>query len=191
MITGMWAELLQTHGYWILTLGCLLEGEAVLVLAGFAAHRGLLDPTAVVCIAAVSGFAGDQFYFWLGRRHGARWLGRWPSIQRQSARVHRLVERWHEVLILGVRFAYGLRIAGPFLIGMSTLPAWRFALFNALGAVLWASVVAAVGWIFGAAVERLLGELQHIEGWLFLGLLGALGVWAVVRRRVARLRGIG
>lgn len=187
----MWAELLQTHGYWILAVGCLLEGEAVLVLAGFAAHRGLLDPAAVVSIAAISGFMGDQCFFWIGRRHGARWAGRWPFIARQSARVHRLIERWHEVLILGVRFAYGLRIAGPVLIGMSALPAWRFTLFNALGAMLWALVVAAVGWMFGAAVERLLGELQHVEGWLFLALLLALGIWALVRRRIARRRGTG
>lgn len=97
---AMWTELLQTHGYWILAIGCLLEGEAVLVLAGFAAHRGLLDPAVVVCIAAV-------------------------------------------------------------------------------------------GWMFGAAVETLLGELRHLEGWLFLALGLVLGVWALARRRIVRRRGVG
>jgi membrane protein DedA with SNARE-associated domain len=181
----MWNDLLQTHGYWVLALGCLLEGETILVLAGFAAHRGLLDPLAVVGIAAATGFAGDQGFFWLGRRHGAALLARWPSLARQSDRVQRLVERWHEALIIGVRFAYGLRIAGPVLIGMSRLSAWRFSAFNAIGAMLWATSVAAVGWAFGLAAEALLGELRHIEGWLFAGLFVVLGVFWLVRRRRA------
>ena len=86
-----------------------------------------------------------------------------------------------------MRFAYGLRIAGPVLIGMSGLSAWRFGVFNAIGALLWATSVAAVGWAFGAAAEAALGELRHIEGWLFTGLLVALVVlWLVRRRRAAK-----
>lgn len=80
----MWSDLLQTHGYWVLALGCLLEGESLLVLAGFAAHRGLLDPAAVVTIAAAAGFAGDQVFFWLGRRYGEAQLARWPPLVRKS-----------------------------------------------------------------------------------------------------------
>jgi len=178
----MWNDLLQTHGYWLLAVGCLLEGETVLLLAGFAAHRGLLDPWAVLVIAACCGFTGDQFFFWLGRRHGAQWVARWPSVQRHAARVDQLLQRWHEWLIVGARFAYGLRMAGPILMGMTPLSAWRFAAFNALGAVLWAVVVGGAGWLFGAAAQALLGELQHVEGWLFLGLLTVLGLWGLIRR---------
>ena len=59
-------SLIDTHGYWLLALGCLHEGETILLLAGFAAHRGYLDPWAVFGIASLAGFAGDQFYFFLG-----------------------------------------------------------------------------------------------------------------------------
>ena len=52
-------ELLRSHGYWILALGCLLEGETVLALAGFAAHDGHLRLEAVIAVAAVAGFAGS------------------------------------------------------------------------------------------------------------------------------------
>ena len=47
------AALIQAHGYWVLAVGCLLEGETILVLAGFAAHRGYLDSLAVLAIATV------------------------------------------------------------------------------------------------------------------------------------------
>lgn len=180
-----WGDLLQTHGYWVLALGCLLEGESLLVLAGFAAHRGLLDPLAVLGVAAAAGFAGDQIFFWLGRRHGATLLERWPSLARQSNRVNALIERWHEWLIVGVRFAYGLRIAGPVLIGMSNVPPWRFALFNAVGAMLWSLAIAGLGWLFGAAAQALLGEIRHLEGMLLLALALALAAagWFRWRRR--------
>ena len=35
--------LLATYGYWVIVLGCLLEGETVLILGGMAAHQQVLD----------------------------------------------------------------------------------------------------------------------------------------------------
>lgn len=180
------AALIETHGYWVLAAGCLLEGETVVVLAGFAARRGYLDLFAVIALASAMGFLSDQFYFWLGRRHGPAMVARWPAVRRQADRVHRLVERYHAAVIIGVRFAYGLRIAGPVLIGMSTVSAVRFALLNALGAMLWGSLFGAVGWIFASAAEALLGEIRQVEGILLLTLAaaGALTWW--IRRQRAR-----
>jgi membrane protein DedA with SNARE-associated domain len=183
------ATLIETHGYWLLAIGCLLEGETVLILAGFAAHRGYLDPVAVLAVASAAGFAGDQFYFWLGRRHGAAVLARWPALAQQTQRVQRLVTRYHEAVIIGVRFAYGLRIAGPILLGTTPVSGWRFGVFNALGAVLWAGLIGAFGWVFGHAAEALFTEIRHIEGWLLLGLAAAgVLVWWWRRSRRGRSR---
>jgi len=183
----MWTDLLQTHGYWVLGLGCLLEGEAVLLMAGFAAHRGYLDPLTVLAIAAGSGFAGDQFWFWLGRHHGDRVLNRWPGLARRAPQLEPMLERWHAAAIVGVRFAYGLRVAGPVLMGMSSLPAWQFALYNALGALLWALVIGSLGWSFGEAATRVLGEIRHLEGWLLAALgLGGVVWWVLVSLRRRR-----
>lgn len=177
-------SLVETHGYWVLIIGCLLEGETILLLAGFAAHRGYLDPYAVVVIAAVAGFLGDQFFFWLGRRHGKLVLTRWPSVTAHNDRLQRLIARYHTAVIIGVRFTYGLRIAGPVLIGMSAISRVRFALLNAIGAVLWACLIAGIGWSFGHAAEVLMARIQNVEGWLMLG-LAALGlvVWLIRRSR--------
>lgn len=183
------AALISDHGYWVLALGTLLEGETVLALAGFAAHQGYLSLPLVVAIAATAGFCGDLAWFWLGRRHGEVVLMRLPSVAAQAERMQRLIERHHEWVIVGIRFAYGLRIAGPVLIGTSNVPAWRFALFNALGAILWAPLIAGLGWVFGAAVERALGNLRQIELWLF-ATLAAIGaaLWLLQRHRAGRRR---
>lgn len=177
-------SLIETHGYWVLVIGCLLEGETILILAGYAAHRGYLDPLVVVALASAAGFVGDQFFFWIGRRHGSAVLARWPSVAAQNDRLQALMARYHAAVIIGIRFAYGLRIAGPMLLGMSAISAYRFALLNAVGAVLWACVIGGVGWAFGHAAEVLMGEIRNVEGWVLLGFVAIGGVvWWIRRRR--------
>lgn len=180
----MWSDLIASYGYPILALGCLLEGETVLLLAGFAAHRGHLNLAAVFGVAAVFGFAGDQIAFWLGRRHGGWVLRRWPRLERHSERVRALLQRRHAPAIVLLRFAYGLRVAGPVLIGMSDVAPRRFALFNALGALLWSALFSGLGWSFGAAAEGLLGKAHRVEGYVLLALLAlAVLAWALARWR--------
>jgi membrane protein DedA with SNARE-associated domain len=179
--------LIAAYGYWVLTAGCFLEGETILILAGIAAHRGLLDPGVVWALAALAGFAGDQVFFWIGRHHGPRVLARWPALAVHADRLKNLERRWHAVLIIGIRFAYGLRIAGPILMGSSRMPAGRFALFNAIGAAIWATLVGGLGWVFGHAAEALLGQAQNLEVWLMAGAaLVVAGAWVIHRLRSAQ-----
>jgi len=188
MDTATLQSLIAAYGYWVLTAGCLLEGETILFLAGFAAHRGLLDPWAVWTIAATAGFLGDQIFFWLGRHHGARVLARWPSLAVHADRLKNLERRWHAVLIIGIRFAYGLRIAGPILIVSSRMSARRFAIFNAIGAAIWATLIGGLGWVFGQAAEALLGDMQNLEIWFVAAaVVVAAALWLYHRLRAARV----
>lgn len=176
------------HGYLLLVAGSLLEGETVVVLAAFAAHRGYLDPFAVFAIAAVCGWTSDQVLFHVGRRYGMAVIGRFAFVARRVERVHGLVERHPWTAAIGVRFAYGLRVAGPLLIGSSATTAPRFAAMNAVGALLWAALGVCIGWFFGAAAQALLGRVAHMEGWLFAALAATgLVVWGISRWR-ARAR---
>jgi membrane protein DedA with SNARE-associated domain len=179
------ATLFAAHGYWILALGCVVEGETVLVLAALAAHRGYLNPAAVVAIAMASAFASNQFFFWLGRRHGTALLERWPGLATRSGKIRRLIERHPSLAVVAVRFAYGIRIAGPILIGASSMSSLRFAVLNALSAIAWALLVGAAGWLFGEAAQSIFGHLAHIEGWLFGALIAALVAWRLLRRHTA------
>jgi membrane protein DedA with SNARE-associated domain len=157
------AEFLSQYGYAALAVGCFLEGETLLLLAGVAAHGGLLSLPLVLAVAFVCGTLGDQFYFLIGRRYGEKLLGRWPRYEAPAARVHRLIERHADALIVGVRFMYGLRLIGPVVIGMSEVPAMRFVFFNVIGAALWALAVAGAGYFFGHAIEWLLADLEAFE----------------------------
>jgi len=87
---------------------------------------------------------------------------------------------------VGVRFAYGMRLAGPVLIGASSMPALRFAMLNALSALAWALLIGAAGWLCGEAAQAIVGHLAHVEGWLFALLIVALVAWRLLRRHSAR-----
>lgn len=184
-----YGHLIAAYGYWAVAGFCFLEGETVLLLAGVAAHAGHLKLPYVILVAAAAGWFGDQFFFWLGRRHGKRVLAKMPWIARQTGRLHRLIDRYQQGVIVLVRFAYGLRIAGPILIGTSAIGAATFALYNALGALIWAVLVAGAGWFFGAAVQRYLGTLDRDEAWIFGAAIAIfLVVMAIRRQRGMRSR---
>jgi membrane protein DedA with SNARE-associated domain len=60
-------DYLEIHGYWVLFVGTFLEGEAILIMAGFLAFQGYLNVGGVIITAFAGSFLGDQFYFYLGR----------------------------------------------------------------------------------------------------------------------------
>jgi len=182
-------QLVSDYGYLAVFVGTLLEGEAILMLAAYAAHQKYLSLPLVICVAFFGATAGDQIFFLIGRRFGQALLARSPTFKAQAARVDRLLLRYHAGLIIGIRFAYGLRIAGPIAIGMSTLPAWRFFLFNAIGAVIWAPLIAAIGYLFGHTLEWLLADMKRYEElglFILIGVLATIGVVTHLLKRRSR-----
>ena len=169
---------LQAYGYWAILIGTFLEGETILVLGGLAAHMGYMDLTGVILAAFAGSLCGDQLFFFLGRRHSTFLLNRRPAWKFRLERANRLIDRFQTPLILGFRFLYGLRTVMPFAIGISTVPVLRFVFLNALGALVWAVVVGGGGYLFGNALEALLGNIRHYEKILFVlvPLAGAV-VW--------------
>ena len=176
--------LIDSYGYLAVFVGAFLEGETILALAGLAAYRGYLDFYAVVAIALFAGFAGDQFFFYLGRIEGSRLLARFPRMRDRAHRFDAMLWRWHAPLIVCVRFMYGFRIVGPILLGMGRVPAWKFLVYNFIGAAIWAPLVAGAGYLFGSVLEALLHDLKRYELWAFVALtLIGLAAMLIARSR--------
>jgi membrane protein DedA with SNARE-associated domain len=182
------AELLTQYGYYGLFVGCFLEGETVLLLAGVAAHGGYLSFPIVVAVAFVGGTLGDQFFFFIGRRYGEPLVERWPRFHASAQRVRRMIVRHSAPLIIGIRFMYGLRLIGPVVIGTSPVPARRFAVFNMIGAAIWALGVGGIGYLFGHAIEWFLGDLEVFEKIALVAIVVVAALLLVVRRWLVRPR---
>jgi membrane protein DedA with SNARE-associated domain len=182
------ASLVDSYGYLAVFVGAFLEGETVLALAGLAANRGYMDFYTVVVVAMIAGFLGDQLYFFLGRYNGRRILARFPHAHERGQRFDKLLSRWHAPLIIGIRFMYGFRIVGPILLGMGRVPAWKFVLYNFIGAAIWAPLIAGIGYFFGTILETVLHDMKRYEMWGFAALaLVGLTAALVHHFRVAKL----
>jgi membrane protein DedA with SNARE-associated domain len=178
-------DLIAHYGYIAVLVGTFLEGETVLILAGFAAHRGYLNIPLVAITALVGSFSGDQLYFFLGHRHGQALLRRFPRLQARVARVQNLLRRYHSPLILTLRFLYGLRTVGPIGLGMSGVSRGRFLVLNLIGAVIWVTLIGGAGYFFGVTLELFVTDIKRYEE-ATLWALAAFGVVVWVAYRLLR-----
>lgn len=179
-------QLLADYGYFAVLAGSLLEGETILILAGFAAHQGHLSLTWVMAVAFVGGTLGDQIFYFAGRRYGDALLRRMPRVMAGNApRIREKLLKHQAPLIIGLRFMYGLRIAGPIVIGMSEVPARRFLLFNLIGAAIWAVLIAGAGYLFGHTMKRVLDNIEHYE-WIGYLVIVAIALVLALAHRLMR-----
>ena len=188
-------RLIHEHGslFYLFTFAwTFIEGETFVLFAGFAAAQGLLSAPALLLAAWLGSFAGDQCYFWIGRRFGLRLLKRRPL---WSARVDSAlgwVKRYDKWFILSFRFIYGVRNFSSFALGISGIDWRRFLVFNLTAALLWAASFVGAGYFCGRAAERMLGELAEKLSIILLGIfvvtVAAVFVTQRVRSRMRRQR---
>src|SRR5436305_2327652 len=179
--------LLQKFGYLAVFVGTFLEGETILVLAGFFAERRYLHLPLVIACAAGGAYVGHVFWFWLGRTQGVRLLDRFPRMKKHFGKGIRIFERYGAPAIFITQWLYGLRITCAVIIGLSRISTLKFLVYEAITCVVWAIIIASAGFIFGTAVERLLGRAAHIERYGLIALLViGLGVWLYHQRKERR-----
>jgi membrane protein DedA with SNARE-associated domain len=169
-------SIIEHYGYAAILIGTFLEGETILVLAGLAAHQGYLVLTWVILAAFLGSLCGDQLFFYLGRKHSQAVLSRRPAWKQKAEKVHKLMNRFETPMILSFRFFYGLRTLSPFVIGMSPVSVKKFILLNAVGALVWAVVVGSGGYLFGHALEVLIGKFKSFEIYI-MGSVAIVGIF--------------
>ena len=129
-----------------------LPGDSLLFVAGAIAAAGQLDVNALAALLVAAAFLGNLVNYaigrWLGRHfftdRGSRWLN--PS---HLDRAHAFYERHGGSAVILSRFMPIIRTYVPFVAGLAAMDARRYALFNAVGAVLWVAGLAYAGYFFG------------------------------------------
>jgi membrane protein DedA with SNARE-associated domain len=171
--------LLHKFGYLAVFVGTFLEGETILVMAGFFAERGYLKLPLVIITACSGAYVGHVFWFFLGRKQGVKLLDKFPRMKRHFGKGIRLFERYGAPAIFITQWLYGLRITCAVIIGISKVSTIKFLIYEALTCIVWAIIIGTAGYYFGRAVERVLGRAAHIEKYGLLVLVVAgIGIWA-------------
>src|SRR5258708_25040485 len=152
------SQLISDNGYLAILITTFFEGETIQIFAGWAAHKGLLTYPYVVLAGFAGSLAGDQLYYWLGRRFGRPLMHRFPRLERSSEPALALLRRYDNWFILGFRFVYGVRNIAPFACGVAGIGVLRYTLLNMVAAAVWASTFCTIGYFFGKAIGRLGGH---------------------------------
>ncbi len=168
---GTVSGLVASYGYVVLfflvgleSLGIPLPGETALVTAAAFAALGHLSIYGVVTTAVAAAVIGDNGGYWIGRKGGialVRRYGRFLHLnEAHLERARHFFGRHGPPTVFIGRFIALLRTWTAVLAGAARMPYGRFMLYNALGAVCWAGVVGALGYVFGRNLPR----LEHYMG---------------------------
>src|SRR5438445_5059938 len=155
--------LLHKFGYLAVFIGTFLEGETILVLAGFFAERGYLEWLFVVICAFGGAYTGHVFWFWLGRTQGVKLLDRFPKMKKHFGKGIRMFERYGAPAIFITQWLYGLRVTCAVIIGISRISTIKFLVYEAITCVVWAIVIAKAGFSLGRACAAVLRRPAHYQ----------------------------
>ncbi|MGD0585894.1 MAG: DedA family protein [Oryzomonas sp.] len=183
-------DYLQLHGYWVLFAGTFLEGEAILIIAGFLAFQGYLNLVGVILTSWAGSFLGDQCYFYLGRLKGRRLLRRFHSIARKFREALHLIEKYGSFVAFISRYTCGFRIVLPIILGITSLAPRTFLWINLLSALSWAVVFSLAGYLFGKSASLVLDDVGTYENYLMLALVGFIMIaWCFHAYHAFKLKG--
>lgn len=129
-----------------------IPSEVVMPWAGYSVSQGDTSFIAVVAAGSAGSFAGALFWYflarWIGKAQLSRWIeghGAWLTItSRDLDRVDQWFERWGSTAVLVCRMIPGLRTLISVPAGFAELSLRRFAIFTAIGTVLWTTLLTGV-----------------------------------------------
>lgn len=170
-------SLLADYGLLAVVVLTFFEGETVVIIAGFLAHQGYFSPY-LLCLCAFMGtFAGDQLWFYIGRKHSNFKIVQKATQRESFAKVIRLVETHPIKFILSFRFVYGVRNIAPVALGLSRISAIKYMIFNCIAAIVWAITFTTVGYLFGQAAEAFIGRIADVQYQILGAIAAGLAVY--------------
>jgi membrane protein DedA with SNARE-associated domain/rhodanese-related sulfurtransferase len=183
---------LELYGLQIVFAGVLLDQgglpfpsfSLVVVAAGVATNAG--EPVwPIFAIAVLATIIADLLWFAGGRRFGAAMLRMICRVSLSPdscvGNTRRIYARWGAPSLIVAKYVPGLAAVATTLAGETAVPASRFALYDGIGAALWAGGAVALGVIFHEAIDAVLDELELLGNSALVLLAAAVLVFIAVK----------
>ncbi len=177
------ADALARYGYLAVFLVVAIEsvgvpfpGETALITGAALAASGRLSIVGVVIAAAAGAIIGGTGGYWIGRSGGSALIARYGRLVRMTPerlqRLHAFFDKYGAPAVFIGRFVAVLRAWAAILAGTAQMAFATFFLYNTLGAIVWAAVFGALGYVFGHSLPA----LQHNLGLATVVLAGAAAI---------------
>jgi membrane protein DedA with SNARE-associated domain len=181
---------LESYGYLVVFLLVMIEsigvpvpGETALIAAAlYAGSTHKLEIWWVIAAAIAGAIIGDNIGYSIGRYGGARLLlrhGHRLGLHEGRLKIGIWLFRRHggKVVFWG-RFVSILRTYAAFLAGTNQMAWPRFLVFNAAGAIVWATVYGVAYYVFGSALSKLSTTIDVTLGVAGIAVLVVFLVWS-------------
>jgi membrane protein DedA with SNARE-associated domain len=191
-------SLFSSFGYSAILLGVMLDnaefpvpGELILLITGSLVAHGDFSIVPAVITAASGAVLSDTGWYFAGRLGSKRLMHLYCRVSFGStacvARTERNLARFGPRSLIYARFIPGFRTFAAPVAGISGVPYRRFALYDGIGALLWAAFGIGAGSVFAREFTLLADRFRDVE--LIFAYLAATGLclfilvkWLVRRR---------
>src|SRR5262245_19917871 len=185
-------RILEIYGLQIVFAGVLLDQgglplpsfSLIVVAAGVATETGA-PVWPIFVIAVIATLVADLVWFAGGRRFGAAMLRMICRVSLSPdscvGNTRRIYLRWGAPSLIFSKYVPGLAAVATTLAGESRIPVARFALYDGIGAALWAGGGVALGVIFYEAMDAALDELEVLGNLALVLLAIALLAFVAVK----------
>lgn len=177
-------QFLVKHGYavtfaWVLgeQLGLPIPAMPVLLAAGALAGQGRLSLATVLLLATAACLISDSTWYEIGRRRGGKVLNFLCRVSLEPDSCVRNTEAIFEKhgarSLVVAKFIPGFSTVAPPLAGVFHMSFARFALYDGLGAVVWAGAFAGMGYVFSNQLDAVASRIAQYGGGALTLLVGA------------------
>jgi len=139
--------------------------EVIMIPAGYLAFKGEMNLYAAIFTGVLGSVAGALFNYWLAHRYGRPFLQRYGRYffldERTLEKLERFFARHGEISTFNGRLIPGIRQYISLPAGLAGMPIGRFALYTALGAGIWVTVLALLGYFLGAHEDQISKYLHN------------------------------
>jgi len=168
--------------YSVLFLGLLLEGEAILFTAFYLVHQGKLDLGDTIGIAICGVLIGDSLWYF-----GGSAISGLPIIKKIVARLPKdfdaFIGKRPKISIIVSKFIYGFHRPTLIRLKEAGVVYSNFLRADIPGALLWLSIVSALGYFFSSSTALLKEYFKYWE----IGLTVSLIIFFFLTKLISKL----
>jgi membrane-associated protein len=164
-----------------------LPGDSLLFAAGaLTASMGVFDIKLLWVLMVGAAFLGDTVNYWIGHFIGPRAFQSKSRFLKKEylEKAQAFYDKHGGIAIVLARFVPIVRTFAPFVAGVGKMHYTRFLSFNAIGGLLWVSIMLLSGYFFGN-IPFIKNNFHYVVVVIILISVVPIGIeWAKSRRKV-------
>lgn len=178
------SQLIEQYGIYAVFVLCTVEGDITLLISGAMAHGGSFGHYSfwqVFIAGTLGGIVGDNAAYFIGRMF-RKTIAHYRFYEMARPRIERLIDKFGNFALIISKYIYGIRAAMCLFYGIGRMRYARFLFLDAISCVVWAFVLASIGYFFSGAITSIIGDFKQIGVALFFVVLVGIIIFFVVER---------